>query len=154
MLSMIRRHVHEFSNLEFDWLACDADGFVALFSSAGFGPVPEELPTMVDAIDAALDRMKALPVIGDASADKATTGACEAADWATAAQRGFFAFDWAHGHDRYEIEARPKRPLRIDEIQDEAIREMVSRVRIPVRFSHLRWVDWDDAGNLSSGAEP
>lgn len=147
---MIRRHVHELSNIELDWLACDADGFVALFSSAGFGPVPEELPAMVEAIDAALDRIKALPLTGDeASAD--TTDPDE---WTAAAQRGFFAFDWAHDHDRYEIEALPKRPLRLDQIQDEVIREIVSRVRIPVRFSHVRWVDWDDAGNLSSGAEP
>lgn len=101
---------------------------------------------MVDAIDAALDHMKTLPVTGDETTDPN--------EWIAAAQRGFFAFDWAHGHDRYEIEALPKRPLRLDEIQDEALREMFSRVRIPVRFSHLRWVDWDDAGNLSSGAEP
>jgi hypothetical protein len=46
--------VHDFSNLEFDWLACDADGFVALFSSAGFGPVPEESVAMADALDAAM----------------------------------------------------------------------------------------------------
>lgn len=147
---MIRRHVHAFSNLEFDWLASDADGFVALFSSAGFGPVPEELPPQVDAIDQALDRMKALPL----TSDETPADAAEPDEWVAAAQRGFFAFDWAHDHDRYEIEAMPKRPLRLDAIQDEAIREMVSRVRIPVRFSHLRWVDWDDVGNLSSGAEP
>ncbi|HSD87871.1 MAG TPA: hypothetical protein VLB44_10170 [Kofleriaceae bacterium] len=132
--------------MEFDWLAWDADGFVALFSSAGFGPVPEKLPAMVDAIDAALERMKALPLTGDETA--------EPDEWLAAAQRGFFAFDWAHGHDRYELEALPKRTLRIDEIHDEAIRELVSRVRIPIRFSLLRWVDWDDAGKLSSGSEP
>ncbi len=145
---MILRHVHAFSGLEFDWLACDSDGFVALFSTAGFGPVPEELPAMVDAVDAVLDRMRALPLTGDEH------GTADPDEWIAAAQRGFFAFDWAHGHDRYEVEALPTRPVRIDEIQDEAIREMISRVRIPVRFSHLHWVDWDDAGNLSSSAEP
>lgn len=143
---MIRRHNHAFSGLELDWLACDADGFVALFSSAGFGPVPEDVPAMVDAVDAVLGRMKALPAMGDADGG--------GDDWATAAQRGFFAFDWAHRHDRYEIEASPTQPIRLDEIQDEAIRQMVSRVRIPVRFGHARWIDWDEAGNLSSGAEP
>ena len=146
MLAVIRRHVHAFSNVEFDWLACDADGFVAVFSSAGFGPVPEELVAMVEAVDAALDRIKALPVRAEsAPADP---------DERRPAAYGLFAFDWTHARDRYEIEASPERPLRIDEIQDEEIRAMVSRVRVPVRFSQLRWIDWDDAGDLSSGAEP
>ncbi len=150
MRVMIRRHVHDFSNLEFDWLACDADGFVALFSSAGFGPVPEESVAMADALDAALDRMNAMPIRSGATSIGGTTNPD---DWMAAAQRGFFAFDWAHARDRYQIEALPNRPIRVDEVEDKTIRDAVSRVRIPVRFSHLRWLDWDESGELSAGAE-
>jgi hypothetical protein len=143
---VIRRHIHEFSNLEFDWLARDADGFVAMFSSAGFGAVPEESVAAAEALDAALDRIKALPVTGEASS---ISGRTTPDDWIATARRGLFAFDWAHV--RYQIEAVPSRALRIDEIEDEVIRDVANRVRIPVRFSQLRWVDWDEAGQLSSG---
>lgn len=100
--------------------------------------------------------------IVDASGDCRRCGRCMGAfvvgttkpdDWIAAAQCGFFAFDWAHSRDRYQIEALPNRPIRVDEILDEAIGDALARVRIPIRFSHLRWVDWDEAGNLSSGAE-
>jgi hypothetical protein len=143
---VIRRHIHEFSNLEFDWLACDADGFVAMFSSAGFGAVPEESVAAAEALDAALDRIKALPVIGEATS---MSGRTTPDDWIATARRGLFAFDWADV--RYQIEALPSTTLRIDEIQDETIRDIAKRVTIPVRFPKLRWIDWDDAGQLSSG---
>ena len=142
--------MHEFSGLEFDWLACDADGFVGMFASAGFGAVPEESVAIPDAVDAALDRFKALPAKGDATSIGGTT---TPDDWMAAARRGLFAFDWAHNRDRYEIEARPSRALHIDAIPDDATRDLVKRVQIPVRFSQLRWVVWDEAGNVSSGAE-
>jgi hypothetical protein len=145
---VIRRHIHQFSNLEFDWLACDADGFVAMFSSAGFGAVPEESAVAPEALDAALDRIEALPVTGEATSIGGTTNPD---DWIAAAERGFFAFDWAHMRDRYELEALPSKPIHIDEIPDVVIRDITPRVRIPVRFSQLRWVDWDDDGQLSSG---
>lgn len=31
----------DFQGLEFDWFAVDSDGFVALMSSAGHGPIPD-----------------------------------------------------------------------------------------------------------------
>lgn len=116
------------------------------FSSAGFGAVPADSIAVADALDAALDRIKALPVIGEATS---ISGQTRPGDWIATARRGLFAFDWAHV--RYQIEALPSTALRIDEIQDDTIRDVAKRVRIPVRFSQLRWIDWDDAGQLSSG---
>ena len=145
---MIRRHIHEFSNLEFDWLACDADGFVAMFSSAGFGAVPEESVPIAESLDAALDRIKALPVTGEATS---ISGRTTPDDWVATARRGLFAFDWAHMRDRYQLEGLPSTPVHIDEIPDDVISNVAKRVRIPVRFSQLSWVDWDGAGQVSSG---
>lgn len=144
---MIPRHIHEFSNLELDWLACDADGFVAMFSSAGFNAVPEESVPVADSLDAALDRIKALPVAGEATS---ISGGTTPDDWIATARRGFFAFDWAHMRDRYQLEASPSRPIHIDEIPDDVISDVAKRVRIPVRFSQLRWIDWNEVGQLSS----
>jgi len=147
---VIRRQVHEFSGLELDWLACDEDGFVAMFSSAGFGPVPDAAIAIADSLAEVFDRIKALPVTGDTAP---VSGRTEPDDWIAAAQRGLFAFDWAHTRNRYQIEAPPSRPVRLDDIKDELIRQAAERVRIPVRFSQLRWIDWDEAGRTSSGAE-
>ena len=148
---MIRRHIHELSGLEFDWLACDADGFVAMLSSAGFGAVPEEAVATADALETALDRIKLLPVTGEATS---ISGMTSPDDWIAAARRGVFAFDWEHARDRYRIEGLPSRAIRVDEIADVALRDAVSRVRIPVVFSDVRWLDWDEAGKLSAGTEP
>jgi hypothetical protein len=147
---VIRRQVHEFSGLEFDWLACDQDGFVATFSSAGFGPVPDAAIQIVDSLDEALDRIKALPTTGGSTS---ISGRTDPDDWIARARRGLFAFDWAHMRDRYQLEALPGRPVRLDDIKDDVIRQVAESVRIPVRFTETRWLDWDEGGRLSSGVE-
>src|SRR5262245_52257163 len=45
----------EILGLEFDWLASDADGHVALFSTAGGGFAPDEFLSDTDAHDRAID---------------------------------------------------------------------------------------------------
>ena len=142
--------MHEFSGLEFDWLACDEDGFVGMFSSAGFGPVPEAAIANADSLAEALDRIKALPVTGDTTP---VSGRTDPDDWIAAAQRGLFAFDWAHMRDRYQLEALPSRPVHLKDIKDDEIRQAAESVRIPARFSQLRWLDWNESGRLSTGVE-
>ena len=56
--------------------------------------------------------------------------------------------------DRYQLEALPSKPVQLHDIKDGVIRQAAETVRIPVRFSQLRWLDWDERGHLSSGAEP
>lgn len=147
---MIRRQVHEFSGLEFDWLACDQDGFVATFSSAGFGPVPDAAIQIADSLREMLDRIKALPTTGGSTS---ISGRTEPDDWIATAQRGMFAFDWAHMRDRYQLEGLPSRPVHLTDIQDDVIRQAAESVRIAVRFSVTRWLNWDERGHLSSGTE-
>jgi hypothetical protein len=146
---VIRRQVHEFSGLEFDWLACDQDGFVAMFSSAGFGPVPEDAVHLAS-VRGALEGIMALPVTGQATSIGGTT---TPDDWIAAAQRGLFAFDWTHARDRYQLEALPSRAVNLGDIKDDVIRSAAECVRIAVRFPELRWINWDATGYLSFGAE-
>jgi hypothetical protein len=54
---------------------------------------------------------------------------------------------------RYQLEGLPSRAVRLDDIDDDVIRQAAESVRIPVRFSQVRWLDWDETGQLSSGAE-
>jgi hypothetical protein len=53
----------ELHGLEFDWLACDADGWVALLSTAGSGVVPASVLQDVDAQDSAIDAILGLPTL-------------------------------------------------------------------------------------------
>lgn len=46
---------------EFDWLASDAGGLVAVFSSAGYGAVPSAAAARVADIDAAIETIRACP---------------------------------------------------------------------------------------------
>ena len=147
---MIRRHVHAFSGLEFDWLACDQDGFVATFSSAGFGPVPDAAIQIADSLREMLDRIKALPATGDSTT---ISGRTDPDDWIATARRGLFAFDWDHMRERYRIEGLPSRPVHLNDIMDDVIRQAAESVPIPVRFSQVRWLDWDENGRLSAGAD-
>jgi hypothetical protein len=147
---VIRRQVHEFSGLEFDWLACDQDGFVGTFSSAGFGPVPDAAIQIADSLDEALDRIKARLTTGGSTS---ISGRTDPDDWIATARRGLFAFDWDHMRDRYRIEGLPSRPVPLNDIKDDVIRQAAACVRIPVRFTAIRWLDWDENGRLSSGIE-
>lgn len=53
------KSAEEIHGLEFDWLATDGDGNVALFSTAGGGFAPEAFLRDTDAHDAAIDTVLA-----------------------------------------------------------------------------------------------
>jgi hypothetical protein len=89
--------------LEFDWLAFDADGHLALCSSAGYGEIPAvvlENTSEDDAWNAAESLLLTLPVIGEATAEGRGPGSC--AEWPALASRGVFIFDWNHWRGPYE----------------------------------------------------
>ncbi len=98
---------------EFDWYACDARGNVALFSTAGFGEIPEIVFSalyeyaMVDAYFS-LDR----------SSLKITPAA-----WGTRevfgkhSDNGLFVYDWQHWSGPYKCIEKPSFPLNIESIE-------------------------------------
>jgi hypothetical protein len=57
---------HPYWGLEFDWLGVDRHGHVAVFTTAGYGPVPEGVNQHLAEVDAAIDRVRQLPVTGSA----------------------------------------------------------------------------------------
>lgn len=92
----------DFAGLEFDWFARDADGFVALLSSAGWGPVP----------DAVFEHYEAQMSIERALCN--LCGISELADIPRGFQallhRGLFAYDWHKTYGPYRRFGVPTTP--------------------------------------------
>lgn len=84
----------DIQGLEFDWFAMDLDGCVALFATAGRGPIPS---SVFEAIDAHIAIGEYLPVSGLGSI----------AVWQSYAVAGLYAFDWSESLDRYIRVAEP-----------------------------------------------
>ncbi|WP_437719848.1 hypothetical protein [Sorangium sp. So ce861] len=98
--------------LEFDWLASDADGYVALFSTAGGGYAPDEFLRDTDAHDAAIDAVLAWPASTVARfAPELPPGLKNT--WRLVAERGLFAFDSDPHGGPYRMVAAPADPVRI-----------------------------------------
>jgi hypothetical protein len=58
---------HPLWGREFDWLGIDRHGHVAVFSNAGYGPLPETVDERLADVDAALERADELAAIGSAA---------------------------------------------------------------------------------------
>lgn len=96
----------EVRGLEYDWLGCDADGHVALFSTAGGGYAPEAFLRDTDAHAAGLDELLALPA--STTAIQAPALPADLPDtWRRVAERGLFAFDSDFNGGPYRLVAVP-----------------------------------------------
>jgi hypothetical protein len=89
--------------IEFDWWATDQDGHIAIFCSAGYGPIPlaalEDPRATADADVAAL-LIDGLPSRGRWRAEGRGPGECR--EWVQLAERGLYVFDWAPYHGPYD----------------------------------------------------
>lgn len=123
----------EILGLEFDWLASDADGYVALFSTAGGGYAPDEFLRDTDAHDAAIDAVLASPASTVARfAPELPPGLKNT--WRMVAERGLFAFDSDPHGGPYRMVAAPADPIRIVDLPRSVI-DIVGRLKLrQVRF--------------------
>lgn len=103
------------TGVEFDWFAIDSSGFLALCSSAGFGPIPDSVLAVATPTtrpdDATDDLLNVLPERGQAVPEGRGPGTCE--EWRALARRGFFVYDWRHRQGPYERVIHPSAPLRV-----------------------------------------
>jgi hypothetical protein len=125
----------EIAGLEFDWLASDADGHVALFSTAGGGYVPEKVLQDTDA------HLAAIEAILDAAASTEARLAPELAPaltntWRLVAERGLFAFDSDLSGGPYHLVSAPKEPVRLAQLPG-SVRVLAS---LPF-FPHLKFTE-------------
>lgn len=115
--------------LDFEWYATDADGRVALLTSAGFGPVPLAVFQARPAYQAVRAFLLGLPERPGRVIDPAP-GSC----WASAARRGLYAYDWDARQGQpmprrpYRRQAIPLEPLWVAELPD-AVRTWLEAIR-------------------------
>lgn len=134
-MSMIAaKSANEILGMEFDWLASDADGYVALFSTAGGGYAPDEFLRDTDAHDAAIDVVLASPASTVARfAPELAPGLKNT--WRMVAERGLFAFDSDPHGGPYRMVAAPVDPIRIADLP-RRVNDIVERLKLrQVRFA-------------------
>lgn len=142
----------DIAGLEYDWLACDADGHVALFSTAGAGAVPAGLLRSTNAHDAAIDALLVVPARTTARFAPVLPAGC-VDTWRSAGERGVFAFDCDPNGGPYRLVAAPAVAVVLDELPGGVARVARAIVARGVRFTDLRegdaiasgTEDWDDA---------
>ncbi len=123
--------------LDYAWLACDAESYVARFTNAGEGPIPVVVLANRKLADQGEVLTRRLPLVGGHEMRVALP---DPTDFSRIACCGLYGFDWrdatrAMGRSGcYEIVSRPLRPLRVKELSQE-----LRRLAELVRFDGLRF---------------
>jgi hypothetical protein len=107
-------------DVDLPWLALDAAGRLAVFTTAGEGPVPASALRVLNSAEAVLAR---LSVVGR---HELLIEYPRPDDFIAFAERGLYAYDWTDAHRVssdctrcYELVARPLRPISIAELSPE-----------------------------------
>jgi hypothetical protein len=106
---MTAKSAHEIIGFEFDWLASDGDGLVALFSTAGGGYAPASFLDDTDRHDAAIAELLTAPA-GNRAQFSPDLRPGLGNTWRLVAERGVFAFDSDPHGGPYRLVAMPKHP--------------------------------------------
>jgi hypothetical protein len=99
---------------EFDWYALDRVGHLAVFTTAGAGPIPAAIWSHRKEFYELKAAVDGLP--GTSSFEKVFTGSGNVVDWCDFARKGLFAFDYqdvhrtVRLHGGYDLIARPCGP--------------------------------------------
>jgi hypothetical protein len=99
--------------IEFDWLGVDQRGHVAIFTTAGYGAVPENVNLHLIDVDRAVEHLGRLPVIGEADQIVKPASDGNYADWYTYSAQGLYTYDWNVRHGPYIRLSVPTVPIAI-----------------------------------------
>lgn len=103
---MTKKSADDIWGLEYDWLARDSKGHIALFSTAGAGYPTTEFLRDTDAHDFAIKTIKNLPATTKARFfPEVAQGLVN--DWRLVAERGLFAYDGDPNGGPYRLVAAP-----------------------------------------------
>ena len=107
----------DLSGTDAAWLAVDASGQVAVFTTGGEGPVPE---TAIPSTESGEEFVFTLP---ERTAVDLLSAVPRPDDFIAFAKRGLFAYDWSDVHRTlsqalggYQLQARPTEPLHITDL--------------------------------------
>lgn len=121
--------------IEWDFLAVDATGSVALLSSAGYGPIPARVLAQRSLVERAVSELDAHPVVGAAEDRRDPSNRSgDYSDWFTMSERGLFAYDWRVHHGPYGLVSAPTVALEVSAL-GRTIREAANLVALPLRFA-------------------
>ena len=133
MDSKTMKSAADIRGLEYDWVACDEDGHVALFSTAGGGYAPSEFLRDTEAHAVAIHAILAGPNTTTARFAPALAPDLENT-WKSAAEHGLFAFDCDPNGGPYHLIAAPVVPISVADLPQTAV-VAVSRIKLRLRFS-------------------
>ncbi len=120
---------------EFDFLATDVDGFTAVLSTAGYGPVPVEVAARVKVEDSLVDLLGDLSPVCSAVVEVVDRG--DTSFWEKIAERGVYTFDWQVWDGPYRRVCLPSEPI----LADDHPFDLSGAVILPVRFSEVVELD-------------
>jgi len=126
---------------EFDWYGLDFRGQVAMFSSAGFGPVPAVVMNHERQLYDWDVQRDSLPIVGECL--EVPKGVGDYGDWIHMAERGFFTFDCGSGS--YERWTVPSRPILLDELPTDLL-PLAHLVTLDVAFDCASTIDLVELG--------
>ncbi len=132
---------------DYEWYGCDEAGEVAVFTSAGIGPIPVGVLASRAVADSLAEMVWKLPERGGATM---LVSLPRPDDYVHFASRGFFAYDWQDVHHtkfksrRYEMMSRPERPIQVSELPGEFQALVRSVVFSGLRFAESGKVDVRD----------
>lgn len=128
---------------EYDWLGCDAEEHVAIFSTAGAGYAPASFLSDPEAHEAAIASILSGPACGSPVVAPELPPWCTNT-WRLLAERGLFAFDSDPCGGPYQRVAVPSVPIHVSDLPGD-----VARV---VRSTTLRQVRFAASSSLSAAA--
>jgi hypothetical protein len=147
---MVDRRV--FFSVEFDFLAVDDDDHVAVFSSAGYGPLPLAVLDQPELEQEAVEATELLPIVSNIK--DAPIGGGDYHFWLARVERGLFAYDWENTYGPYQRVAIPETPAALGAMKP--IRSRLGALpRLPTSFLDSEFVDLASLGvELSLAADP
>ena len=126
-----------FKGSDVAWLAVDASEHVAVFTTAGLGPIPE---SALESVEQAEALIRALPVQCDHTLLVSVPRPDDFVDFAA---RGLFSYDWQDLHrsitqerGAYHLMSRPVSPPSLSTLPQE-IRRLAEMTRLSVSFGDL-----------------
>ncbi|RKR86708.1 hypothetical protein BDK92_0971 [Micromonospora pisi] len=136
---MSAKFAGEIMGAEYDWLGCDGDGNVALFSTAGGGYAPDEFLRDTNAHEGAIAAILACSATTTARIAPALAPQY-VNTWKLVAERGLFAFDADPNGGPYGLVAAPEVPVRADQLPAAAVAVLRSLTFGQLRFADLATV--------------
>jgi hypothetical protein len=130
----MRKTAIEIQGFEYDWLACDAEGHVGLFATAGGSYAPAAFLQDTEAFEAAIQMILTLPILAEPVFAPALVPKSDNT-WTEMALRGVFGFDGTPNGGPYEQLSVPARPIRLSDLPEPAANIVARIVLHNVSFS-------------------